>query len=132
MARSKGRFARRYGGWLAAALILFAWLTSSLGPGALVLLSFATLIYFGVLAPLICGAVNRDGRTYCRNNSQGLLFGCSLRSHKLQRFKAIFYRSRWGQLGRAWFGNTLNGAAVITALFTAISTVAGLITLSLA
>ena len=52
-------------------------------------LSLAALGYFLFQAPMWCGAETRKG-DWCRNNSHGLLRGCSLRQHKWQRLKQTF------------------------------------------
>jgi hypothetical protein len=55
-----------------------------------------------------CGAINRKrGREveYCRNNSSGLLLGCRIRQHKLQRFKRAWWTTAWRDRMRGmWAG----------------------------
>jgi hypothetical protein len=56
-------------------LLAWAW-SQAAGPGVLILLSSAAVIYFLFMAPVPCGAENRDG-SLSRNNSRGgLLPGC--------------------------------------------------------
>ncbi|MDN3023526.1 hypothetical protein [Streptomyces sp. S.PB5] len=35
--------------------------------------------------------MNRDGRTYCRNNAYGVLMGCRNRQHRWQKIKMIVF-----------------------------------------
>lgn len=53
--------------------------------------------------PVWCGALNRDGRSYCRRNVSGILLGCSLRQHRWQKMKMIVLRSKVGKLSQAVF-----------------------------
>ncbi|MHA4813685.1 hypothetical protein ACXZ65_04930 [Streptomyces aculeolatus] len=93
---------RSYWGYLAAAALIVAW-----GQGAtglvILALSLAVSAYAGFQVPVWCGAVNRDGKTYCRNNAYGVLMGCSKRQHKWQKLKLIVLRSKAGDFSRAVF-----------------------------
>ncbi|MBH1933534.1 hypothetical protein I5Q34_04385 [Streptomyces sp. AV19] len=47
--------------------------------------------------------MNRDGRTYCRENASGLLMGCRRRQHRWQKLKMVVARSKAGDVSRAIF-----------------------------
>ncbi|MGH3803190.1 MAG: hypothetical protein ACRDTD_24285, partial [Pseudonocardiaceae bacterium] len=68
----------RYWGYVAFVVLITVWWTRSVGPVALIVLSLFVTAFFLFQAPVWCCAVNRDG-TLCRNNSSGLLLGCSKR-----------------------------------------------------
>jgi hypothetical protein len=81
----------RYWGYIFLVVVLIAWAGLGAYVPAFVLLVLCVLsgIYFLFKVPLWCGAENRN-RTFCRNNSNGLLLGCYLREHKYQRLKMTF------------------------------------------
>jgi hypothetical protein len=83
------RLLTRYWGYLALAIAIFGYLFHGLGFAAILALSLAALGYFLLQAPMYCGAETRT-RESCRNNSHGLLRGCSLRQHKWQRVQQAF------------------------------------------
>lgn len=92
---------RAYWGYVAAAALIVAW-----GEGALpvvFLLSLAVLGYASFYVPVWCGAVNRDGVTYCRDNAYGILMGCRRRQHRWQKRKMIVLRNKAGDFSRAVF-----------------------------
>ena len=89
----------RYWGYLAFVILVTAWWTRSVGPLALLVLSLLVTGFFLFQAPVWCCAVNRDG-TLCRNNSAGLLLGCSKRQHKWQKLRMTFVPHAWRQLNR--------------------------------
>jgi uncharacterized protein YjeT (DUF2065 family) len=62
-------------------------------------LSLFVTAFFLFQAPVWCCAVNRDG-TLCRNNSSGLLLGCSKRQHKWQKLKMTLVPHAWRQMNR--------------------------------
>lgn len=81
---------------------------------AVLILAGLAFIYVLVQAPLICGAVGRDGP--CRNNSHGILLGCWIRQHKWQRLKRLFIRQRWDSLASTLLGTAKDALATISAL----------------
>jgi hypothetical protein len=83
------RLLTRYWGYLALAIAILGWFLHSLGFAVILALSLAALGYFLLQAPMYCGAETRTGEA-CRNNSHGLLRGCSLRQHKWQRVRQAF------------------------------------------
>jgi hypothetical protein len=83
------RLLTRYWGYLAVALAVTGYFLHSLGLAVILALSLAALGYFLFQAPMWCGAETRKGE-WCRNNSHGLLRGCSFRQHKWQRVKQTF------------------------------------------
>jgi hypothetical protein len=83
------RLLTRYWGYLAVVLAVTGYFLHSLGLAVILALSLAALGYFLFQAPMWCGAETRKGE-WCRNNSHGLLRGCSFRQHKWQRVKQTF------------------------------------------
>jgi hypothetical protein len=83
------RLLTRYWGYLAVVLAVAGYFLHSLGLAVILALSLAALGYFLFQAPMWCGAETRKGE-WCRNNSYGLLRGCSFRQHKWQRVKQTF------------------------------------------
>jgi hypothetical protein len=83
------RLLTRYWGYLAAAIAVAGYFLHNLGLAVVLALSLASLGYFLFQAPVWCGAETRKGEC-CRNNSHGLLRGCSYRQHKWQRAKQTF------------------------------------------
>jgi hypothetical protein len=101
----------KYWGWAVFAVLLVGWVTSDLGPGALLALSALSAVYFFFRAPAWCGALGRDGA--CRNNSKGVLMGCHLNQHKWQKLKMVVVRERWRQLARELFPNPTTALATV-------------------
>jgi hypothetical protein len=83
------RLLTRYWGYLALAIAVLGYFLHSLGLAVCLALSLAALGYFLLQAPVVCGAEIRTGEA-CRNNSHGILRGCSFRQHKWQRVKQTF------------------------------------------
>lgn len=118
---------RRKRGWLwqwwglgVFVLLVTAWWTMKVGPVVIFVLSILVTYWALFRAPLGCGADNRDGVTFCRNNCFGLLLGCSSRQHKWQKFKALFLQRRWQQVTRGlWVNNQARLATVSGVLGTA-------------
>jgi hypothetical protein len=78
-----------YWGYLAIVIAVVGFFLHGLGLAVILILSLAALGYFLFQAPMWCGAETRTG-DWCRNNSHGLIRGCSLRQHKWQRLKQTF------------------------------------------
>ena len=83
------RLLTRYWGYLALAIAVAGYFLHTLGLAVILILSIAALGYFLLQAPEWCCAEIRTGEP-CRNNSHGLLLGCSIRQHKWQRFRQTF------------------------------------------
>jgi len=83
------RLLTRYWGYLAIVLAVGGYFLHDLGAAVILALSLAALGYFLFQAPMWCGAETRKGE-WCRNNSHGLVRGCSIRQHKWQRVKQTF------------------------------------------
>ncbi|MEV4718962.1 hypothetical protein AB0J94_17375 [Micromonospora noduli] len=114
---------RRYWGLVALALLLTAWWTTQVGPGVLYLLSGAVVLWSLFQAPAWCGASrSRDG--FCRNNSRGLLLGCHLREHRWQKFKMLFYSSRWTAFSRGTWATPSAKLATVSGLIGSVSAIA--------
>jgi hypothetical protein len=62
----------------------------------------------------------------CRNNSTGLLLGCHLREHKLQKLEMTFVPKMWRELNRGLWASpnewlaTTGGLASLVSLVTAL------------
>ncbi|MFC6066581.1 hypothetical protein [Streptomyces ochraceiscleroticus] len=93
---------RGYWGYLAAAALIVAW-SRGAESAIILVLSLAVAVYTSFALPVWCGAVNRDGRTYCRKNAAGLLMGCSYRQHRWQKMKMIVLRHKTGSVVQAVF-----------------------------
>ncbi|MBW1597718.1 hypothetical protein [Streptomyces sp. JJ38] len=105
----------KYWGWAVFAVLIAGWLSLDFGPVALVALSGVCGFYFFFNVPVWCGATGRGGA--CRNNSHGALMGCHLRQHKWQKFRMIFWSSRWAQLRQELFQDASTGLASVGGLF---------------
>lgn len=57
-------------------------------PGGRALVSLFYVSFFTFLAPVRCCARTVD-RTICRNQASGLVFGCGMREHRLQRLRDL-------------------------------------------
>ncbi|SCD33894.1 hypothetical protein GA0115242_10345 [Streptomyces sp. SolWspMP-5a-2] len=95
-------------------------------PATVAALSIAVFAYASFQVPVWCGAVNRDGRTYCRNNAYGVLMGCRNRQHRWQKLKMIVLRSKVGDVSRAVFPTAkekFNAFLAVAGLLSAIAAV---------
>jgi len=126
------RFLSRYWGLIPALVLLGALSTPHvLAMGPVILSGVAILLWSLVSAPCVCCAVNRermkDGSpTYCRNNSNGVLLGCSqVRQHKLQKITTrlwwfSFLRHHgWREMWKSpasWIANLSGVAGLVSAL----------------
>src|SRR3954470_1244167 len=97
-----GKAMRLYWGYIAVGALIVAW-TQQWSLPIIAALSIAVFAYASFQVPVWCGAVNRDGRTYCRNNAYGVLMGCRNRQHRWQKVKMIVLRSKVGDMSRAVF-----------------------------
>ncbi|MBJ3805744.1 hypothetical protein [Streptomyces flavofungini] len=116
---------RLYWGYIALAALIVAWSQQWSLP-TVVALSAAVSAYAGFQVPVWCGAVNRDGKTYCRNNAYGVLMGCRNRQHRWQKLKLIVLRSKAGDLSRAVFPTAkekFNATLAVGGLLSAIAAV---------
>jgi hypothetical protein len=105
----------RYWGYYAFVVLISAWLTHALGPVVLIVASVVVSAYFLFQAPVWCCAINRD-HTLCRNNSAGLLLGCSKRQHKWQKLKMIFVPAGWRALNRGLWASPRECITTISSL----------------
>ncbi|MEN3582847.1 hypothetical protein AAH978_01580 [Streptomyces sp. ZYX-F-203] len=120
-----GKLVRLYWGYIVAAALVVAWSRQWALPG-IVALSVGVSAYAAFQVPVWCGAVNRDGRTYCRNNAYGVLMGCSKRQHRWQKIRMIVLRSKVGNAGRAIFPTAkekFNGVLAVGGLMSAVAAV---------
>ena len=85
------RFLTRYWGYLAVVVAVAGFFLHSVGLAAVIALALAALGYFLFRAPVWCEAETRKNE-WCRDNSHGLLRGCSIPQHKWQRVKQTFTR----------------------------------------
>ncbi|QCX77464.1 hypothetical protein C9F11_19065 [Streptomyces sp. YIM 121038] len=120
-----GKAVGLYWGYIAAAALIVAWSQQWSLP-TVVALSVAVSAYAAFQVPVWCGAVNRDGKTYCRNNAYGVLMGCRNRQHRWQKLKMVVLRSKAGDFGRAVFPTAkekFNAALAVGGLLSAIAAV---------
>ncbi|MEU9158520.1 hypothetical protein AB0D59_50370 [Streptomyces sp. NPDC048417] len=120
-----GKAVRLYWGYIAVAALIVAWSQQWSLP-VVVALSVAVSVYASFQVPVWCGAVNRDGKTYCRNNAYGILMGCRNRQHRWQKLKMIVLRSKAGDFSRAVFPTAkekFNAVLAVGGLLSAIAAV---------
>ncbi|MEU9899030.1 hypothetical protein ACIBCS_11695 [Streptomyces phaeochromogenes] len=120
-----GKAVRLYWGYISVAALIVAWSQQWALP-IIVGLSVAVSVYAAFQVPVWCGAVNRDGRTYCRNNAYGILMGCRNRQHRWQKLKMIVLRSKVGDVSRAVFPTAkekFNAVLAVGGLLSAIAAV---------
>jgi hypothetical protein len=120
----------RYWGLLTLFILIIAWWRGGVQPALLIGLSLITAFYFLFRAPAWCGAANRGG-TLCRNNSKGVLMGCSLRHHKWQKLRMTFVPQGWRQLNRGLWAAPREGVTTLAGLASVVSAVVATITLAL-
>jgi hypothetical protein len=89
----------RYWGYLALAAVIIGWITHTMTFLVILVISVAALGYFLLQTPVWCGAITR-GEQLCRNNSHGLLLGCHIRQHKLQKVRMVFAVKGWRVINR--------------------------------
>jgi hypothetical protein len=122
----------RYWGLIPFAIIIFSVGTASgLGPGTYLILIGLLMFYVLFQAPVWCGAVNRTRSTgsvdYCRNNSSGLLLGCSrVRQHKWQKLQSLWWTTRWRENTRGLWAGPAAKFATLTGLIGTITGIYGM------
>lgn len=120
-----GKVVRLYWGYMVAAALVVAW-SQQWALSVIVALSVGVSAYAAFQVPVWCGAVNRDGQTYCRNNAYGVLMGCSKRQHRWQKIKMIVLRTKVGNVSRSVFPTAkekFNGALAVGGLLSAVAAV---------
>jgi hypothetical protein len=75
-----------------------------------------------------CYVPNRTPKgTFCKNNAHGLLRGCHLSDHKLQKFKGAFYSDYWHAFRAGEWPDRLKAGtaalAIVLGIVTGIGTV---------
>ena len=124
MGKKKSKFVRYFGYLLlaAAVLMLFGF---DVGPVTLSVIFVICFVWLLIAAPTSCGAAIRTGQN-CRNNSYGLLGGCSIRQHKWQRFRALTRLGTLRDACRGWFTGPQQQVATCSMLIAAFGAVAAL------
>jgi hypothetical protein len=115
-----GKRLAHYWGYIALVLVILGWVTHAFGYVVTLIVSFMTLIYFLVQAPLTCGAETR-GKGPCRNNSHGILLGCWIRQHKWQRARDIFVSHKWRDVFHDLTGSPKDKLGTFSALISVVS-----------
>jgi len=112
----------RRGGWIGLAVLIIVAANNGWRdrPVAVAMVVLVTVLHFLLWTPVYCGAETRD-ETPCRNNARGLLMGCHLQEHRLQKAKMAFRVPEWRALVRRVFGQNPGHtigvlAAVVAAL----------------
>jgi hypothetical protein len=118
----------RLWGWVLFAVLMTGWITQSIGPGALLVLSGVVTLYFLFGAPVWCGARTREN-TYCRNNASGLLKGCGLRQHRWQKLKMTFVPQKWRELNEGLWVDNRQSLHTLAQLATVVAGLSGAIAL---
>jgi hypothetical protein len=118
----------RIGGYLAFIVLVTAWWTHTFGPAGLIVLSLIVTALFRCQAPISC-AVNRDG-TLRRNNSSGLLLGCSNRQHKWHKLKMTVVPHAWRHMNGGLWANRREGLTTLGPVAGLVSTAAGTVALA--
>lgn len=112
--KKKGR--QRYLGYVILGSSLYiAWFKIGFNPGLVAALSVLTVLFGLFLAPVPCGAHNRDG-TLCRENAKGILRGCWRQQHKWQNAKMLIERQSWARFGNNVFRSIGGNAAALTVI----------------
>lgn len=124
MGKKKSRFVRYFGYLLlaVAVLLLFGFDVGPLVLSGVFVVCFVWLLF---AAPTSCGAAIRTGEN-CRNNSYGLLGGCSIRQHKWQRVRALTRLDTARNACRGWFTGPQQQVATCSMLIAAFGAVAAL------
>ncbi|WP_225841412.1 hypothetical protein [Streptomyces albus] len=79
-------------GVLAGVLLIAAWVNKAAGPAVVISLSAVVFLWCFFQAPVTCKADVRGRTDGCRNNASGLLLGCHIRQHRLQKLKMLIVR----------------------------------------
>ncbi|OIJ27668.1 hypothetical protein [Nocardioides luteus] len=124
MAKKKSRFVR-YFGYLLLALAVLLLFGFDVGPLTLSGVFVVCFVWLLFAAPTSCGAEIRTGEN-CRNNSYGLLGGCSIRQHKWQRVRALTHLDTARNACRGWFTGPQQQVATCSMLIAAFGAVAAL------
>lgn len=123
----------RYWGLLPFAVMLVSLGTASgLGPLAYLVLTALLIFYVLFQAPVWCGAVNRTRSSgsidFCRNNSSGLILGCSrVRQHKWQKLHNVWWSTKWREKTAGLWAGPAAKFATITGLFGTFTGIYGMI-----
>jgi hypothetical protein len=124
--RSKSKL-WRYWGYGVLAILLLSLGSNAFGPGLYAVLVGLLIFFILFQAPVYCGAINRKrGKQveFCRKNSTGLLLGCDLRQHKMQKFGQEWWSLGWREKTRGiWTG----AAAKLATVSGVVGTVTGII-----
>jgi hypothetical protein len=106
----------RYWGYGVLAILLLSLGSNAFGPAIYGILVGLLIFFVLFQAPVYCGAINRKrGKDveFCRNNSTGLLLGCNLRQHKMQKFGQEWWSLGWQQKTKGiWTGASAKLATV--------------------
>lgn len=120
----------QYWGLIPFTLLILSIGAVNLGPGMSALLTGLLIFYVLFQAPVWCGAENRkrsrSGVEYCRNNSYGLLLGCSLKQHKWQKLKAPWWGAQWRERTRGLWAGPAAKFATITGLIGSVTGIWGM------
>jgi hypothetical protein len=73
-------------------LLIAAWVNKAAGPAVVIGLSAVVFLWCFFQAPVTCKAEVRGRTDGCRNNASGLLLGCHIRQHRLQKLKMLVVR----------------------------------------
>ena len=98
--KTRDTLSRTWGYFLLPALYLL-WMPHDPSYAPIAIVSTLAALFFLFQARVPCGALKRDGETYCIHNARGLLGGCNqVVAHKWYNAKMLVHRSTWGRFVR--------------------------------
>jgi hypothetical protein len=119
--KTRDTLSRTWGYFLLPALYLL-WTPHDPSYAPIAIVSTLAALFFLFQARVPCGALKRDGETYCINNARGLLGGCNqVVAHKWYNAKMLVHRSTWGRFVRNACRRLTGVAATLAALATVVS-----------
>lgn len=114
-------------GVLAGLLLIAAWVNRAAGPAVVAGLSAVFLLWCFFQAPVTCKADVRGRIDGCRNNASGLLLGCHIRQHRLQKLKMLIVRRQVRAFCTGLFSDGKAALVTLASLGSFVSGVAALI-----
>ena len=120
---------RRYWGY-PLVVIVAVLAINRVDPAIILCVAVASLAYFVFQVPVWCTAETRGGQL-CRNNSRGLLFGCHLRQHKWQVFKAAVLPHGLRGLRRSYWASPTQRVATLSGSGSMLAAIVALVALVL-
>lgn len=134
MASGSRRLLRQLWRWWGVILVVIMLVFFGQGLSFLPYLIMTGLVIAWVLfsAPTYCGAINRRAGPggeiqYCRRNSSGLLLGCHLQYHKLDKFRTAWWSTTWRNKTQGLWSGASAKFATLTGLVGLLTGVSGML-----